>query len=110
MDAQPAWLSHNADALVLSLHVQPGARRTTVIGLHADRLKVAVAAPPADGRANAALLAFLAERLDIPLGALELVAGACARHKRVAVRGVAAATVVAELQRTASHRRDKKKK
>jgi uncharacterized protein len=48
-------------------------------------LKIAVASPPADGRANAALLAFLAERLALPKSALTLLSGAASREKRVAV-------------------------
>ncbi|MGZ8272756.1 MAG: DUF167 domain-containing protein [Burkholderiaceae bacterium] len=73
------------EGVVLALHVQPGARRTAVVGLHGDRLKIAIASPPADGRANATLLAFLAERLAVPRLALTLQSGASSREKRVAV-------------------------
>jgi hypothetical protein len=48
-------------------------------------LKIAVASPPADGRANAALLEFLAERLALPKTALTLLSGTTSREKRVAV-------------------------
>jgi uncharacterized protein (TIGR00251 family) len=81
----PPWLQARAERVVLSLHVQPGARRAAVVGTHGERLKVAVASPPTDGRANAALLEFLADRLDLPKSALELVSGPGSRDKRVAV-------------------------
>jgi uncharacterized protein (TIGR00251 family) len=53
--------------LVLTLHVQPNARQTEVAGLHGDALKIKVSAAAVDGQANAKLLAFLAQRFDVPL-------------------------------------------
>ncbi|MFZ2087482.1 MAG: DUF167 domain-containing protein [Desulfobaccales bacterium] len=70
---------------LVKIHVVPGARRTTVAGLHGDRLKVKVAAPPEKGRANEELLAFLARSLQVPLKALQLTSGASSRAKVVAV-------------------------
>jgi len=94
----PAWIEARSDGVVIALHVQPGARRTAIVGLHGDRLKVAVSAPPADGRANAALLEFLAERLAIPKSSLRLFSGAGSREKRVAVdTALPASGVVAAL-------------
>jgi uncharacterized protein (TIGR00251 family) len=83
--ALPVWMDRRPEGVVLALHLQPGARRTAVVGPHGARLKIAVASPPADGRANAALLEFLAERLAVPKGALTLLSGASSREKRVAV-------------------------
>lgn len=83
--ALPAWLEARPEGVVLSLHVQPGARRTAVVGPYGERLKVAIASPPTDGRANAALLAFLADRLAVPRAAVTLLSGASSREKRVAV-------------------------
>lgn len=70
---------------ILKLHVVPGAKKTAVAGLHGDRLKVKVAAPPEKGRANDELLAFLARTLGVPLQALHLTSGAAGRAKVVAV-------------------------
>lgn len=96
--ASAAWLQPGTDGCTLALHVQPAARRTAVVGVHGDRLKIAIASPPTDGRANAALLAFLAQRLGVPASRLSLLTGAGARHKRVAVRGeFDAAAIVAAL-------------
>lgn len=69
----------------LALRVQPGARRSALVGPHGERLKIAVQAPPADGRANDALLGYLAGCLDVRPGALRLVAGAASRDKSVLI-------------------------
>ncbi len=84
--ALPAWIRAESGGVRLSLRVQPGARRCAVIGPHGDRLKVAVQAPPVDGRANEALLRYLGACLDVRLAALELVAGGGSRDKAVSIR------------------------
>jgi uncharacterized protein len=76
--------------LVVRLHVQPGAGRTTVTGRHGDALKVSVAAPPEKGRANAAVERLVAASLGVPASAVTVVGGASSRQKRVAVSGVEA--------------------
>ena len=65
------------------LLIQPGASRTAVVGGLDGRIKIAVAAPPVDGRANAELLKFLKKQLHIPAGGLEIVAGESGRRKRL---------------------------
>lgn len=88
------WLVQEGSGdLVLRLHVQPGAARTAVAGLHGQALKIRLAAPPVDGRANDALVAFLAKRLGIAKARVELVGGAASREKRVRIRGVSGAEV-----------------
>lgn len=82
-----AWYRRNGDAITLVLHVQPGAKRSEVAGLHGDALKIRLAAPPIEGRANEALLGFIADRFDVPLRNVELKQGGQSRHKRVEVRG-----------------------
>ncbi len=89
MTAPPAWLRHTAAGLVLSLHVQPGARRTRVLGEHGGRLKIALQAPPVDGRANEALLRFLRQQLGLQRAELRLISGAGARDKAVAIDAAA---------------------
>jgi uncharacterized protein (TIGR00251 family) len=72
---------------VLTLHVQPGARRTEAAGLHGDALRLRLAAPPVDGKANAELIRFLAEAFDVPRRSVTLISGETSRRKRVAVTG-----------------------
>ena len=60
------WLREEDGAVVLALHVQPGAKRTQAEGAHGDALKVRLAAPPVDGKANAELVRFLAEAFGVP--------------------------------------------
>jgi uncharacterized protein (TIGR00251 family) len=71
--------------LILSLRVQPGAKKTAFAGYHGDAVKVRLAAPPVDGKANAALCAFLAEVCGVPKSAVNLLAGAASRNKRVSI-------------------------
>ena len=72
----------------LQLHVQPGASRTGIAGLHGDALKVRITAPPADGRANRELLDFLAEVLGVARARIALVKGESGRRKTVVVQGI----------------------
>ncbi|MDQ7990634.1 MAG: DUF167 domain-containing protein [Candidatus Dactylopiibacterium sp.] len=84
----PAAIRRQPDgALTLALHVQPGARRTEVAGLHAGAIKIRLAAPPVEGKANACLLAFVGDCLGVPRRAVSLLAGASARQKVVRVEG-----------------------
>ncbi len=82
-----SWWRRDGERLVLELHVQPGARRTQVAGLHGGRLKIRLAARAAEGAANAALVGFLADALGAARRDVVIEAGAASRVKRVAVRG-----------------------
>lgn len=80
-----AWLQWGEACATLTLHIQPGAKKTEVVGVHGDALKIRLAAPPVDGKANAALIAFVAETLGIPRSALELISGETSRRKRISI-------------------------
>ena len=82
-----AWpcLSVHEGALWLAVSVSPNARRTQVEGLHDGALRVRLAAPPVDGKANELLLAWLAGELGLPRRAVRLVRGETARRKWLAV-------------------------
>ena len=71
--------------LQLTLHVQPGASRTEVTRTHGDALKVRLAAPPVDGKANAELLRFLAEVFGVPRRNVTLLRGESSRAKVVRI-------------------------
>ena len=79
------WAREVDGALVLVLHVQPGARRTEVAGLHGNALRIRLAAPPVEGRANDALLRFMAEAFGVALRDVELLRGAGSRFKQLRI-------------------------
>ncbi|MDR1647725.1 MAG: DUF167 family protein [Zoogloeaceae bacterium] len=76
------------DVFLLTLHIQPGAKKSEIAGCHGDALKIRLAAPPVDGKANTALLAALAAWLRLPKRAVTLKSGQTSRHKIVRVEGV----------------------
>ncbi|MCL4866026.1 MAG: DUF167 domain-containing protein [Gemmatimonadales bacterium] len=86
-----SWIAPIPGGIRLLLHIQPRAARTEAVGRHGDALKIRLAAPPVDGAANAALVRWLAEVLDVPAGAVTVVRGATSRRKVVEVRGVSSA-------------------
>lgn len=75
----------DGDDLILRIQVQPRASRDELAGLHGDRLKVRLTAPPVDGRANAALQALLAETFGVPKYRVILLTGESGRSKRVRI-------------------------
>jgi uncharacterized protein len=76
------------DAVVLQVHVQPGAGRSAVVGRHGTALKVRVAAAPEGGRANEACAALLGETFGLRASAVELVSGPTSRSKLFRLSGV----------------------
>ncbi|MBI4808557.1 MAG: YggU family protein [Nitrosomonadales bacterium] len=81
------WYRRSGDVLTLTLHIQPGAKRSEIAGLHGEALKIRLAAPPIEGRANEALLRFIADTFGVSLRQVELKQGGQSRHKLVAVTG-----------------------
>lgn len=82
------------------LHCQPGAKHTRCVGLHDGKPKVQLKAPPVDGAANTALIAFLAEICGVPKSDVTLEHGASGRTKRVAVAGMDDEALLARLLAT----------
>jgi uncharacterized protein len=81
----------------IGIYVQPRASKTEIAGMHDGLVRIRLAAPPADGAANAALVAFIAERLDIAKSRVRVISGLASRRKVVRVEGMAEAMVVAAL-------------
>jgi len=79
----PAWLSGQPSRWVIAVRAQPGARRSEVVGEHGSCLKIRIDAPPIEGRANEALLHWIAERLGLRHAQVTLLGGASSRDKRV---------------------------
>ena len=81
----------SSDGCVLPVRVHPGARRNAIDGIHDGALKVSLTTPPTDGRANQALIAFLAAELHIPRARVTLLSGAASRSKSLRIAGLSAA-------------------
>jgi uncharacterized protein (TIGR00251 family) len=88
--SETAWCRYDAAARVLTLlvHAQPGARSSGIAGEHGGALKIRIAAPAIENKANAALKAFIAEVLGVPMSSVTLLRGARGRRKSVEIRGV----------------------
>jgi len=80
------------------IKVQPRARRNAIAGEVGDALKVALTAPPVDGRANDACVSFFAELLNVPRSSITIAAGETRRNKLIRVSGVSAAQIEARLR------------
>ncbi len=92
------WARDEAGGVVLEVLVQPRASRTRAVGEHDGRLKVQLAAPPVDGEANAALIAFLAGALGVRRADVAILRGETGRRKTIRVAGTTAAAARAALQ------------
>lgn len=97
MDAFRIAVQANKEGVLLTVHVQPKARRTECMGFYGDALKIRIAAPPIDGAANDELIRFLADRCSVPRAGIAIQAGAHGRQKRVSVRGVTVEQVLDRL-------------
>ena len=73
--------------MILEVHVQPGARRSEFAGRHGERIKIRLAAPAVDNKANEALVGFLAEHYGVPRRNVRIAAGLKSRQKRVVIEG-----------------------
>lgn len=73
--------------VLLLLYIQPGASRTQIKGIHGDRLKISVQAPPVEGAANEAVIEFLSQWLKTPKSRIHLISGETSRQKNIWVSG-----------------------
>ena len=90
-------LRATASGCTLNVRVHPGARRNAITGTHDGALKISLTTPPTDGRANAALIAFLAETLKIPRAAITLTTGATSRTKTLHLEALTPAALTTAL-------------
>lgn len=96
--AAPAPYRWAAGDLILSVYVQPGAKRTQMAGPHAGAVKIRLQARPVEGAANAALIAFLAEQFGLPRKAVQILQGESSREKRLRLQAPAPERAAAVLQ------------
>ena len=83
-------LRQTATGITFSVKVQPRARKNAIVGQLGDALKIALTAPPVDGRANQALIEFLAGFFDILRSSITIASGETSRLKVVRIRGASA--------------------
>ena len=95
-----AFAQDTPEGCTLLVRIHPGARRDAVTGMHDGALKISLTTPPVEGRANEALIAFLAEALSLPKARIALVAGMTSRSKVLRIEGKSAAEVQAALSPT----------
>lgn len=89
------------EGVYVDIHVHPGSRRPGVVGLHGNAIKIGVAAPPAEGRANQEVVTVVAELFEVPAARVTLVSGHRSRRKRLLVKGLdpdQARRVIADLR------------
>jgi len=80
-----SWHQTGGDGVTIHVHAQPGAKRTEVAGLYGDCIKVRLASPPVDGKANECLIEFLARRLGVKRSQVTIIRGMSSRRKHVFV-------------------------
>ncbi|WP_076542374.1 DUF167 family protein YggU [Shewanella sp. UCD-KL21] len=80
----PAVIQQQQDVL-LNLYIQPKASRDKIVGLHGDEIKIAITAPPIDGKANSHLIKYLAKAFKVPKSDVMLLKGLQGRHKQVKI-------------------------
>ncbi|WP_159739259.1 DUF167 family protein YggU [Vibrio atypicus] len=78
-----AWF--DGEDLILRLYIQPKASRDKLVGLHGEELKVAITAPPVDGKANAHLSKYLAKQFKVAKGLINIEKGELGRHKQLRI-------------------------
>ena len=84
------WFRKTDQGWLIAVHAQPGAKKSAVAGLHGGALKIRVAAPPVEGKANDALTSFVAKELGLPRRAVSIVKGETSREKLLLVADPAA--------------------
>lgn len=95
------FLRLTPNGVTLVVRAQPGAKKTAIVGVYGEgdaaQLKIAVQAPPVEGRANEALIAFLAKTFDVPKSSVELLSGESSRSKVFLLQGLVLAQAQAKL-------------
>jgi len=84
------WYRKTQEGWLISVHAQPEAKKSAVAGLYGEALKIRIAAPPVEGKANDALTAFVAKALGLPRRSVSIVKGESSREKLLLIADTAA--------------------
>jgi len=86
-----------ASSIIISVHIQPRASKTEVVGWHGEAVKIRLQSAPVDGAANDELVRFVSKVLGVPRAAVSIIAGATSRRKRLSLDGVSRSQVLVAL-------------
>jgi len=92
-----AWLKPTKDGVIINVWLQPRASRAKIVGLYNDSLKIAVTAPPLEGKANRQCLKILAKAIRIPPSSLKIISGDTSRRKQIFIPGAKAELIRAAI-------------
>ncbi|HEY5648502.1 MAG TPA: DUF167 domain-containing protein [Nitrospiria bacterium] len=90
-------IREDKDSLTFPVIVQPRASKNGIVGIHGKALKIRMTAPPVDGEANSACMAFLSKTLGVPKNHIEIIQGAGSRKKTIRVTGMEPKTLLSRL-------------
>lgn len=90
-------ITETAKGVTFSIKVHPRARKNAITGVIGDALKLALTAPPIEGRANHAVIEFFAELFEIPRSSVTIASGETSRNKQVRITGLTRAAVATRL-------------
>ena len=90
-------VTESSKGISFSIRIHPRARKNAITGVIGDALKLALTAPPVEGRANQAVIEFFAELFEIPRSSITITSGETSRNKKVRIAGLTRAAVVARL-------------
>ncbi len=91
------FINKTSSGILLHVHLQPNAKNNRMIGLHGKRLKIAIQAPAIDGKANEALIKFMAEQLKISKNQIQIKSGDKSRQKTLVILGLSYEEVIARV-------------
>lgn len=92
------FIIEQKDGTTLLLHIQPGASKSEIAGIHGDRLKIRLKAPPLEGKANGELIKLLSTLLDVPKRNIEIIRGLSSRRKSVKIIGITRDQLIEQLK------------
>ncbi len=86
-------VTENDSGIIIPVKVQPNASKERIVGEYNGQLKIAVTAPPEKGKANKAIIKLLAEKLNIRVSSIKVIAGETSREKKIFIEGLKASSL-----------------
>jgi uncharacterized protein (TIGR00251 family) len=97
LDELNVIISENQDGCLLKCWIQPRSSRNSIVGVHGDALKIALTAPPVDGKANKELIKFLAKYFKLPKSDFQIIAGESSRNKTICIKASCKNSIIKKL-------------